>query len=116
VSGPDLAQVGRVHQADGVLGQQSLESRTFGPVLLFGWRWVAERAEPLDRRRQRIILGNRADRQLDELVVVDTVSSLASIDFRMDEWRVDLVICGSQKGLMLPPGLGILGSVAARWR
>jgi alanine-glyoxylate transaminase / serine-glyoxylate transaminase / serine-pyruvate transaminase len=43
------------------------------------------------------------------LLVVDTVSSLASIDFRMDDWRVDIVICGSQKGLMLPPGLGILG-------
>ena len=45
----------------------------------------------------------------DALLMVDTVSSLASIDFRMDEWRVDIVICGSQKGLMLPPGLGILG-------
>jgi alanine-glyoxylate transaminase/serine-glyoxylate transaminase/serine-pyruvate transaminase len=45
----------------------------------------------------------------DALLVVDTVSSLASIDFRMDEWGVDIVICGSQKGLMLPPGLGILG-------
>jgi alanine-glyoxylate transaminase/serine-glyoxylate transaminase/serine-pyruvate transaminase len=45
----------------------------------------------------------------DALLIVDTVSSLASIDFRMDEWRVDVVICGSQKGLMLPPGLGILG-------
>ena len=42
------------------------------------------------------------------LLYVDTVSSLASIDFRMDEWRVDLAICGSQKGLMLPAGLGIL--------
>jgi alanine-glyoxylate transaminase/serine-glyoxylate transaminase/serine-pyruvate transaminase len=45
----------------------------------------------------------------DALLIADTVSSLASIDFRMDEWRVDLIICGSQKGLMLPPGLGILG-------
>jgi alanine-glyoxylate transaminase/serine-glyoxylate transaminase/serine-pyruvate transaminase len=45
----------------------------------------------------------------DALLVVDTVSSLACIDFRMDEWGVDIVICGSQKGLMLPPGLGILG-------
>jgi alanine-glyoxylate transaminase / serine-glyoxylate transaminase / serine-pyruvate transaminase len=45
----------------------------------------------------------------DALLIVDTVSSLASIDFRMDEWRVDILICGSQKGLMLPPGLGILG-------
>jgi len=45
----------------------------------------------------------------DALLIVDTVSSLASIPFRMDEWGVDVVICGSQKGLMLPPGLGILG-------
>jgi alanine-glyoxylate transaminase/serine-glyoxylate transaminase/serine-pyruvate transaminase len=42
------------------------------------------------------------------LLCVDTVSSLASIDFRMDEWRVDLAVSGSQKGLMLPAGLGIL--------
>src|SRR6202035_1352598 len=45
----------------------------------------------------------------DAMLVVDTVSSLASIEFLMDEWRVDIVICGSQKGLMLPPGLGLLG-------
>jgi alanine-glyoxylate transaminase / serine-glyoxylate transaminase / serine-pyruvate transaminase len=45
----------------------------------------------------------------DALLIVDTVSSLASIEFLMDEWRVDIVICGSQKGLMLPPGLGLLG-------
>jgi alanine-glyoxylate transaminase/serine-glyoxylate transaminase/serine-pyruvate transaminase len=45
----------------------------------------------------------------DALLIVDTVSSLASIEFCMDDWRVDIVICGSQKGLMLPPGLGILG-------
>jgi len=45
----------------------------------------------------------------DALFIVDTVSSLASIPFYMDEWGVDVIICGSQKGLMLPPGLGILG-------
>jgi alanine-glyoxylate transaminase/serine-glyoxylate transaminase/serine-pyruvate transaminase len=45
----------------------------------------------------------------DALLIVDTVSSLASIEFRMDDWHVDIIICGSQKGLMLPPGLGILG-------
>lgn len=39
------------------------------------------------------------------LLLVDTISSLGSIDFRMDEWRVDVTIAGSQKGLMLPPGL-----------
>ena len=42
------------------------------------------------------------------LLCVDAVSSLASIDFCMDDWRVDLAISGSQKGLMLPAGLGIL--------
>ncbi len=40
------------------------------------------------------------------LLMVDTVSSLASIDYRHDEWGVDVAVCGSQKGLMLPPGLG----------
>lgn len=39
------------------------------------------------------------------LLLVDTISSLASIDFRQDEWRVDVTVAGSQKGLMLPPGL-----------
>jgi alanine-glyoxylate transaminase/serine-glyoxylate transaminase/serine-pyruvate transaminase len=43
------------------------------------------------------------------LLFVDAVSSLASIDFRMEEWGVDLAVSGSQKGLMLPAGLGILG-------
>ena len=42
------------------------------------------------------------------LLIADTVSSLGSIDFRFDEWRVDVALTGSQKGLMLPPGLGIL--------
>jgi alanine-glyoxylate transaminase / serine-glyoxylate transaminase / serine-pyruvate transaminase len=40
------------------------------------------------------------------LLLVDTISSLGSIDYRHDEWGVDVTICGSQKGLMLPPGLG----------
>jgi alanine-glyoxylate transaminase/serine-glyoxylate transaminase/serine-pyruvate transaminase len=39
------------------------------------------------------------------LLLVDTISSLASLDFRMDEWGVDVTVAGSQKGLMLPPGL-----------
>jgi len=41
----------------------------------------------------------------DALLLVDTISSLASIDFRHDEWGVDVTVAGSQKGLMLPPGL-----------
>ena len=40
------------------------------------------------------------------LLLVDTISSLASIDYRHDEWKVDVTVGCSQKGLMLPPGLG----------
>jgi alanine-glyoxylate transaminase/serine-glyoxylate transaminase/serine-pyruvate transaminase len=40
------------------------------------------------------------------LLIVDAVSSLASFDYRHDEWGVDVTVCGSQKGLMVPPGLG----------
>jgi alanine-glyoxylate transaminase/serine-glyoxylate transaminase/serine-pyruvate transaminase len=40
------------------------------------------------------------------LLMVDTVSSLASIDYKHGEWGVDVTVAGSQKGLMLPPGLG----------
>jgi alanine-glyoxylate transaminase/serine-glyoxylate transaminase/serine-pyruvate transaminase len=39
------------------------------------------------------------------LFMVDTISSLGSIDYRHDEWGVDVTVAGSQKGLMLPPGL-----------
>jgi len=42
------------------------------------------------------------------MLYVDGVSSIASIDFRFDDWRVDVAITGSQKGLMLPAGLGIV--------
>ncbi|HYT04191.1 MAG TPA: aminotransferase class V-fold PLP-dependent enzyme [Gemmatimonadales bacterium] len=42
------------------------------------------------------------------LLYVDGVSSIGSIDFRMDDWKVDVAITGSQKGLMLPAGLGIV--------
>ena len=44
------------------------------------------------------------------LLYVDGVSSIASIDFRMDEWGVDLAVCGSQKGFMLPTGLAIVAA------
>ena len=41
------------------------------------------------------------------LLVVDTISGLGSMEFRFDEWGVDVAVCGSQKGLMLPPGVAI---------
>jgi alanine-glyoxylate transaminase/serine-glyoxylate transaminase/serine-pyruvate transaminase len=47
------------------------------------------------------------------LLMVDTISSLASIDYRHDEWRVDVTVGGSQKGLMLPPGLSF-NAIGAR--
>jgi alanine-glyoxylate transaminase / serine-glyoxylate transaminase / serine-pyruvate transaminase len=47
------------------------------------------------------------------LLLVDTISSLASIDYRHKEWGVDVTIAGSQKGLMLPPGLSF-NAVSAR--
>ena len=43
------------------------------------------------------------------MLFVDAVSSLASIDFRMDEWGVDVCVSGSQKGLMMPVGLALVG-------
>jgi alanine-glyoxylate transaminase/serine-glyoxylate transaminase/serine-pyruvate transaminase len=49
----------------------------------------------------------------DALLFVDGVSSIGSLDFRMDDWGVDLAVAGSQKGLMCPAGLGVLG-VSAR--
>jgi len=51
---------------------------------------------------------NAIDRsQHPALLMVDTISSLASIDYRHDEWGVDVTVGCSQKGLMLPPGLGL---------
>ena len=44
------------------------------------------------------------------LLFVDGVSSIGQIDFRMDEWGVDVAIAGSQKGFMLPAGLAIVGA------
>lgn len=46
------------------------------------------------------------------LLMVDTISGLASIDYRHDEWGVDVTVSGSQKGLMLPPGLSFVAASA----
>ncbi|MFC1646181.1 pyridoxal-phosphate-dependent aminotransferase family protein [Candidatus Omnitrophota bacterium] len=44
----------------------------------------------------------------DAILVVDAISGLGAIDLKTDAWSVDMVVCGSQKGLMLPPGLGFI--------
>src|SRR5919197_5820480 len=53
------------------------------------------------------------------LFLVDTISSLASMEYRHDDWKVDVTVAGSQKGLMLPPGLSfnaISQKALAAWR
>jgi aspartate aminotransferase-like enzyme len=50
------------------------------------------------------------------LFVVDTISGLGADDFRNDEWGVDIAICGSQKGLMIPPGLAFCTVSDKAWK
>ena len=64
---------------------------------------VAEARAAIDRARHSA------------LYLVDTISSLASYDFRMDEWGVDLAVGGSQKGLMLPPGMSFTAVNPRAW-
>ena len=54
-------------------------------------------------------------RSTDAILVVDAVSSLGIADLQMDAWGVDLVVAGSQKGLMLPPGLGFCALSDKAW-
>src|SRR5437667_4141056 len=54
-------------------------------------------------------------RRTDALLIVDAVSSLGIADLPMDAWGVDVVVAGSQKGLMLPPGLGFCALSDKAW-
>ncbi len=54
-------------------------------------------------------------RERDAILIVDAVSSLGIADLPMDAWSVDLVVSGSQKGLMLPPGLGFCALSEKAW-
>jgi aspartate aminotransferase-like enzyme len=54
-------------------------------------------------------------RRPDILIAVDAVSSLSCVDVRMDEWDLDVVFTGSQKGWMVPPGLAMIGVGARAW-
>jgi aspartate aminotransferase-like enzyme len=56
-----------------------------------------------------------ATRQSDAILIVDAVSSLAIADLPMDAWGVDVVVAGSQKGLMLPPGLAFCALGQRAW-
>lgn len=56
-----------------------------------------------------------ATRNTDAILVVDAVSSLGVVDLPMDAWEVDVVVAGSQKGLMLPPGLAFCALSEKAW-
>ena len=57
----------------------------------------------------------RVVRQTESLLVVDAISSLSSIDLQTDAWGCDVVISGSQKGWMVPPGLAMVSMSARAW-
>jgi len=50
------------------------------------------------------------------VLVVDAISGLGAVDLQMDAWSVDVVVCGSQKGFMLPPGLGFISVSKKAWK
>src|SRR5678815_1718881 len=127
--GPEFAALGRA-----VLEGCQTVFQTRAPVVLPGdWRHGADSAEiertlaedRAHRIRAVLVVHNETSagvtsripevrRAIDRvrhpaLLMVDTISSLASIDYRHDERGVDVTIAGSQKGLMLPPGLGFNG-------
>jgi len=91
------------------------------PVDVFAQRLTADRAHKIKAvlvTHNETATGVTSDaagvrRALDDaqhpaLLFADGVSSIASIDFRMEDWRVDIAVAGSQKGFMLPAGLAIL--------
>jgi aspartate aminotransferase-like enzyme len=55
-------------------------------------------------------------KEFDKLLLVDAVSSMSSIDFPVDEWGCDVVVSGSQKGWMVPPGLAMLSVSEKAWK
>ena len=55
-------------------------------------------------------------RNTNALFVVDTISGLGADEFKNDEWGVDIAICGSQKGLMIPPGLAFCSVSEKAWK
>ena len=63
----------------------------------------------------RAIAAAIRSRRPDILIVVDAVSSLGCVDVRMDEWDLDVIFTGSQKGWMVPPGLAMIGVGPRAW-
>ncbi|MBI3079202.1 MAG: alanine--glyoxylate aminotransferase family protein [Deltaproteobacteria bacterium] len=61
-------------------------------------------------------LGEIVRRYPDTLLVVDAISALGAVELPVDRWGLDVVVAGSQKGLMLPPGLGFASVSEKAWR
>lgn len=57
----------------------------------------------------------QAVKDTEAVLVVDAISGLGAIDLKTDEWNLDVVVSGSQKGLMIPPGLGFISVSAKAW-
>ena len=55
-------------------------------------------------------------KETEAVLVVDAISGLGAVDLQMDAWDIDVVICGSQKGFMLPPGLGFISVSKKAWK
>jgi aspartate aminotransferase-like enzyme len=55
-------------------------------------------------------------REFDKLIIVDAISSLGSINLPVDEWQCDIVVTGSQKGWMVPPGLAMISISEKAWK
>ncbi|MCX5716174.1 MAG: alanine--glyoxylate aminotransferase family protein [Candidatus Omnitrophica bacterium] len=55
-------------------------------------------------------------KKTDAVLVVDAISGLGAVECRMDEWGIDAVISGSQKGLMIPPGLAFIAVSQKAWK
>lgn len=91
-SGPDPKAVGEVLAAD-------KDHNIKAVMIVHNETSTGTTTQLAEIRKQMDAAGHPA------LLLVDTISSLGSIDFRFDEWGVDVAIGGSQKGLMMPPGL-----------
>ncbi len=59
---------------------------------------------------------SRVIKEFDKLIIVDAISSLGSIKLPVDEWNLDVVVTGSQKGWMVPPGLAMVSLNQAAWK
>jgi aspartate aminotransferase-like enzyme len=54
--------------------------------------------------------------EFDKLIIVDAISSLGCIDLKVDDWKCDVVVTGSQKGWMVPPGLAMVSVSEKAWK